>query len=43
MMSKASKNDVIVTPEKACVHTGGTMFRIPRAPLGRKDSGKKAD
>ena len=42
-MSSTSKSAAIVTPVKPDVHTGGTMFRIPRAPLGRKDAGKKAD
>ena len=42
-MSKSSNAAVIVTQDKPVVHTGGTMFRIPRAPLGRKSVEKTAD
>jgi hypothetical protein len=41
-MNESLQTVKTVTPAKAEVHNGGTMFRIPRAPLGRKAGEKKA-
>jgi hypothetical protein len=40
-MNEALPTVKTVTPAKVDVHNGGTMFRIPRAPLGRKADQKK--
>ena len=40
-MNEALQTVKTVTPAKVDVHNGGTMFRIPRAPLGRKAGEKK--
>ena len=41
-MNEAHQTVKTVTPAKAEVHNGGTMFRIPRLPLGRKADDKTA-
>jgi len=41
-MAIAESNVNAVTPAALEVHTGGSMFRIPRAKLGRKASEKAA-